>query len=120
MSNILIIDDDEIVRQYLATLVVRENHVAFEAATCKAGLSQMSNPEIQVIIADIFLPDSPPLKEWLPQLKAAANGRPLILITGEPAPELMAQVEAAGIKTILTKPFELAFIRKMLKEVTGA
>ncbi len=119
MANILIIDDDETVMQFLVTLVTREGHVAVEATTCQEGLSRMAGPGVQVIIADIFLPDAPPLQEWLAQLKAAAGGRPLILITGEPSTELTDAVEGGGIKTLLTKPFELAFIKKMLKEVTA-
>ena len=119
MANILIIDDDVAVREYLATLVTRLNHKAFQAATCAEGLSQMANLPVEIIIADIFLPDSPPLGEWVDQLKKKSAGRPLILITGEPSEELAAKAQGGGIMAFLTKPFELAFIKSLLAQATG-
>ncbi len=119
MANILIIDDDVAVREYLATLVTRLNHKAFQAETCAQGLSQMANPDIQVIISDIYLPDSPLLGEWVDQLKAKANGRPLILITGEPSEELAAKAQSGEIMAFLTKPFELAFIKGLLAKAVN-
>ena len=120
MANILIIDDDIAVREYLATLVTRLNHVAFQAATCAEGVAQMATSAIQIIIADIYLPDSPALGEWVDRLKAKANGRPLILITGEPSDELAAKAQGGEIMAFLTKPFELAFIKSLLSQATGS
>lgn len=114
MANILIIDDDVTVREYLATLLGRLGHKAFQAATCAQGIEQMARPTIEVIIADIYLPDSPPLDAWVNQLKAKAAGRPLILITGEPSEELAAKAQGGEITAFLTKPFELAFIKSLL------
>lgn len=116
MANILIIDDDVTVREYLATLVGRLGHQAFPASTCAEGLREMARPEIQVIIADIYLPDSPPLDDWVRQLKAKSTGRPLILITGEPSEELAAKAQGGEIMAFLTKPFELAFIKSLLNQ----
>ncbi len=120
MANILIIDDDVAVREYLATLVTRLHHQAFQAATCAEGLVQLANPTIQVVIADIYLPDSPPLNEWVNQLKDLAAGRPLILITGEPSEELAAKAQRGEVMAFLSKPFELAFIKGLLARATGA
>ena len=119
MANILIIDDDIAVRDYLATLVTRLGHVACPAATCAEGLARLASPAIEIVIADIFLPDSPPLNDWVDQLKRTAAGRPLILITGEPSEELAAKAQGAAITAFLTKPFELAFIKSLLAKATG-
>ena len=119
MANVLIIDDDVAVREYLATLVTRLHHQAFQAATCAQGLAQLANPSIQVIIADIYLPDSPPLNDWVNQLKDKAAGRPLILITGEPSEELAAKAQRGEVMAFLSKPFELAFIKGLLARATG-
>ena len=120
MANILIIDDDVAVREYLATLVTRLRHRAFQAATCAQGLELLADPSIDVVIADIYLPDSPPLQNWVDQLKKAAAGRPLILITGEPSEELAAKAQRGEIMAFLAKPFELAFIKGLLARATGS
>lgn len=78
----------------------------------------MADPSIEVIIADIYLPDGPDLGEWVHQLKTNAAGRPLILITGEPSEELAAKARGGEITAFLTKPFELAFIKSLLAKAT--
>ena len=57
MAKILIIDDDEAVREYLATLVTRLHHQAYKAATCAEGMALLADPTMQVVIADIYLPE---------------------------------------------------------------
>ena len=117
MAKILIIDDDPAVRQYLATLVARLGHDALTAATCAEGVEKLADATIQIIIADINLPDSVSLGNWIGRLKANAGGRPLILITGEPTEELSAKVQGGEITAFLAKPFELAFIKGLLARV---
>ena len=115
MAKILIIDDDESVRNYLVAAISRKGHETVPAATCQAGLALLDDPSVQAVVADLFLPDSPPPCDWVAQLKRHAAGRPLILITGEPSEELAAQVRCGEIAAFLSKPFELAFIHKLLE-----
>ena len=115
MAKILIIDDDESVRNYLVAAISRKGHEPVPAATCQAGLAGLDDAAIQAVVADLFLPDSPPAGEWVAQLKRHAAGRPLILITGEPSEERAAQVRGGEIAAFLSKPFELAFIHKLLE-----
>ena len=119
MAKILIIDDDEAVREYLATLVTRLHHQAYKAATCAEGMALLADPTMQIVIADIYLPDSPPLNDWVEQLKKTAAGRPLILITGEPSEALAAKAQRGEVLAFLSKPFELAFIKGLLARATG-
>jgi DNA-binding NtrC family response regulator len=120
MANVLIIDDDDAVREYLARLVTRLQHTAFTASNCEEGRKLMDNPDIQIIISDIYLPDSPNLTEWVGQLKTHAKGRPLILITGDASDELVALSKSKEIMAFLTKPFELAFIKNLLNQAMNA
>lgn len=120
MANILIIDDDPAVRDYLAALVTRLHHKSMVASTCAEGLKYMATPEVQVIIADIYLPDMSSPAEWIGQLKTHAAKRPLILITGEPSEELAIKNHDSDILAFLTKPFELAFIKNLLTQATAS
>ncbi|MFY9376508.1 MAG: response regulator [Kiritimatiellia bacterium] len=120
MANILIIDDDPAVRDYLAALVTRLHHKSMVASTCAEGLKHMATPEVQIIIADIYLPDMSSPTEWIGQLKTHAAKRPLILITGEPSEELALKNHGNDILAFLTKPFELAFIKNLLTQATAS
>ena len=118
MANILIIDDDDAVRDYLSALVTRLGHTSIPVATCADALVRLADPAVQIIIADIYLPDSPSFEEWVDQLKKNAADRPLIVITGEPSDKLVSMAQGGEILAFLTKPFELAFIKNLLAEAT--
>jgi len=122
MANILIIDDDEGVRNYLMRLVSMFQHTPFCAATCEEGRKRMAQdePRIDVIIADVFLPDGPAeASEWIAEVKRAADGRPFIVITGAASDDLIEEIESSDeIMATLTKPFELVFIEELIKRAT--
>ena len=116
MGTVLIIDDESAVCDYLAKLVQHRGYEAETAATAAEGLAKFKHPSCQVVIADIYLPDSPPPEQWISQLAQTAAGRQVVLISGAPTQELTACATACGINTFLSKPFELAFIRDILHD----
>ena len=116
MGNVLIIDDESAICDYLATLIQRLGYKPETAATATEGLAKLKQPSCQIVIADIYLPDSPPPEQWIRQLAQAAAGRKVVLISGAPTQALAACATACGINTFLSKPFELAFIRDIMQE----
>lgn len=119
MANLLIIDDDLNVREYLAAAARDLGHHVVLATSCSEGQARLADTNIDIIIAEIFLPDHLGQDDWVEHMKQRADGRPLILITGEPTAELAAKAKAAGVLGFLTKPFELTFIKHLLSQVTG-
>ena len=125
MATILIIDDDDDVRNYLMRLVALFGYTPFCAATCKEGrrLLEQDDPRMDVIVSDIYLPDGPvEAGDWIREVKDKAKNRPLIGISGEASDAMVADLAASGeILATLTKPFELVFIKDLLKRaVEGA
>lgn len=122
MANILIIDDDDDVRNYLMRLVSMFHYTPFCSANCGEARKRMAQtePRMDVIISDVYLPDGPAQAEkWIVELKEAAQGRPLIVITGAASDELVAEIDRSDeIMATLTKPFELVFIEELLKRGT--
>jgi len=122
MANILIIDDDDDVRNYLMRLVSMSHYTPFCAASCGEARKRMAQtePRMEVIISDVYLPDGPAqTEEWIIELKKEAQGRPLIVITGAASDELVAEIDRSDeIMATLTKPFELVFIEELLKRAT--
>lgn len=120
MHTVLIIDDNDLVRNYLMRLVTMLGYLPFCAATCEECrhmLSKESSNHIDIIISDIILPDGPEdSAAWVEEVKRLAAGRPLIVISGEASEETMnASSEAGEIMATLTKPFELVFLKELLK-----
>ena len=122
MANVLIIDDDDDVRNYLMRLVSMFHHTPFCAANCEEARKRLAqtDPGMEVIIADVYLPDGPDeAEQWIVELKEKALGRPLIIITGAASDELVVEIERSSeIMATLTKPFELVFIEELLSRAT--
>ncbi len=117
MGTVLIIDDESAIRDYLALLIQRLGHRTETAATAVAGLAKIAEPSCHAVIADIYLPDSPAPEEWIRQLAEAADGKPIVLISGEPTQKLNDCAASCGVTAFLSKPFELTFIRNILQNV---
>lgn len=104
-KKILIIDDDEFIREYIHCILEDEGCTIFEAENGTKGLSQLSKQMVDLIITDLIMPDKEgietirEIKQMHPQLKiiamsGAVNGTQYLLIT-----------KALGADGIITKPF---------------
>ncbi|MBC7423953.1 MAG: sigma-54-dependent Fis family transcriptional regulator, partial [Ferruginibacter sp.] len=57
MNKILIIDDEEKLRALMARIIKLEGFEVSEAASCKAGLKNLAQTAIDVVLCDVKLPD---------------------------------------------------------------
>lgn len=57
MIKVLIIDDEEKLRNLLSKIIGFEGFEVFQASTIKSGLQRLESEEIAVIICDVKLPD---------------------------------------------------------------
>ncbi len=120
MARILVVDDEETIRSYLSKLIERFGHEPDTAETAAEARTKIAQGGYGMVIADIRLPDSPPtVVDWVGQLAAAVGATPLVLISGAPTPELETFAREGKVRAFLSKPFELAFIRNIVKETLG-
>ena len=57
MIQILVIDDEEPIRNLLARMIELEGYKAFKAADCQSALMLMKTQQFDVVLCDVFLPD---------------------------------------------------------------
>src|ERR1035437_8579569 len=57
MKKILIIDDEEKLRNLFGRIIKSEGFEVFEAADCKSGLNRLEHNSIDVVLCDVKLPD---------------------------------------------------------------
>ena len=119
MAKILVIDDETSVLDYVCRLVEKEGHSTVRALNCSEGETAAADPSVDIIIADIFLPDSPGNEEWLEKVKEIAAGRPFVFITGFPSQDIIDKSNNLGAAGLLSKPFEMPFIKELLSKLTG-
>lgn len=104
-NNILIIEDDECIREILSYSLKEESFKVFEAATGTAGLNILENESIELIILDLMLPDISGFeicKKVSVQYKI-----PIIMLTAKN--DIMDKVVGLelGADDYITKPFDI-------------
>jgi DNA-binding NtrC family response regulator len=79
-GKLLIIDDEERLRQLLARILQLEGYTVIQAATGKEGLRQLDNHTVDVIVCDVKLPDANGI-ELTKTIKTAHPAVEIIMLT---------------------------------------
>ncbi len=105
--DVLVVDDDTLVRELLAGLLARQEHKVVTAADGKDGLAKFGEQKFDVVILDRAMPDMNG-DELALRLKSAAPWIPIIMLTGFGG--LMNATEDApdGVDLVLGKPIRHA------------
>jgi len=116
-SRILVIDDDENIRNVLATLLKREGYEADTAKDGKEAIAKSSEAFYNMALIDIRLPDMEGTK--LLSLMPTTTPRMMkVIVTGFPAIENAIEAISSGVDAYLTKPVSteklLTTVKKLL------
>lgn len=118
--TVLIIDDNNDIRQYERTLL-QDNYFVLEASDGKAGIDVAKKEVPDLVICDVMMPVMDGL-EFTQQLKTntATSHIPVIMLTAKNLEEHRAEGYAHGADSYITKPFHskvlLARIDNLLKQ----
>jgi len=115
-GNILIVDDELSMREFLAILLEKEGYKTLSASDGKAALSQLAAAPVDLIISDIRMPGMGGL-DLLAAAKKIDNNLPVVMITAYASPDDAVTAMKNGAYDYITKPFKLDEIRNV---VTGA
>ncbi len=105
MNDVLIVDDDAGVRQFLKTALGRQGR-AFRVAVNGARALEAANADWPcVVLLDLGLPDADGWAVW-DRLAALADGRPLrvVLLSGDTGSAIEGEARARGGLGVLRKP----------------
>ena len=121
MITILIIDDDNQVREMLKTMLVFSGYQVLEACDGNEGLSIFKTHLVDLVITDILMPKKDGLETIL-DIQREFPGTKIIAISGggRIGPESYLKLaKSFGAQSIITKPFTrldvLPVIEEMLK-----
>ena len=109
MARILVIDDEDALRQLLVQTLEREGYEVDEAPSGEEGVRRYLAAPAEVVIADILMPDGEGL-ETIQTLKQANPAVKIIAISGGGAMGRMDYLDVAerlGADCSLQKPFRL-------------
>jgi response regulator RpfG family c-di-GMP phosphodiesterase/tRNA A-37 threonylcarbamoyl transferase component Bud32 len=116
MSRILVIDDDPSIRKYCNAILGGEGVQCHEAEDGKQALDLLSENPYDLALLDLDIPHLPG-SEVLRILRSVSIDKNMrvIIISGGPSPDEMAQLMINGADDYLTKPFSVAQLRARVK-----
>ena len=106
MAKILVIDDEQGIRDLLDTLLRRKGYDVVLAASGQKGLEIFSRERPDVIVLDLKMPGMDGLTV-LQQVRSHNPEQPVIILTGAGTPEAEQQVRALGVTEYVEMEFSL-------------
>ncbi len=121
MGKILVIEDDDIMREMLVEMLSRDGHLAIPAENGNVGLSRLDKEPFDLVITDIVMPEKEGLEIILTIRKEKSI--PIIALSGGGKNLPMNYLKAAekfGADFSFTKPIDrkafLAAVKECLSE----
>ncbi|WP_299982690.1 sigma 54-interacting transcriptional regulator [Desulfobacula sp.] len=102
-NRILVIEDEEILRFTFKSFLLKEGHEVITAKDYSSAIKLISEPEPDLIIADIILGGNTGI-DILRKVKEKGVECPVIMITGQPSIETAAESVRLGAYDYLSKP----------------
>lgn len=113
-EKILIVDDDESVREMLADFFRLLGYQSIVAANGREALDLLEKQEVSLVISDIKMPVMDGI-EMLKQIKARYPHLGVILVTGYKPDYSWNEVMRAGASDYVTKPFDINMLEKKVR-----
>lgn len=114
--KILIIEDTDQVSKLLKRKVVKWGHNAVIAGSGKAALKIIRNQIFDLILLDIFLPDTVAY-DLIPHIKKQWSGIKIITMTGYSNIEVEKKVRSQGISYYMVKPINLDELKSIIQHM---
>lgn len=118
MNQILVVDDDEYIRELVCTLLQNEGYSIIEAADGREALKRLGKEKVDLCVLDIMMPNMDGF-EFCKTVRKYYEDLPILMLTAKS--DLSQKVKGfdLGCDDYLTKPFEgaelIVRVRALLK-----
>ena len=113
MFQILVIDDERSMRDFLKILLTKEGHQVVTTANGEKGLEYLQDNRCDLVITDIRMPGMSGL-ELLEAVKEETPDLPVIMITAFASPNDAVQAMKYGAFDYISKPFNVDEIKSVI------
>jgi DNA-binding NtrC family response regulator len=113
MPRVLVVDDDEVIRDTLYELL-SEDYICQTAETAEKAFARLEADPYDAVLSDISMPGLSGL-ELLGQIRQKYPDTPVIMISGMGDQELAQGLIRIGAFDFILKPFSLDVVEKSVK-----
>lgn len=115
-GTILVVDDEESIRGFLATALGHMGHTVKEAADGREALATFTEhrEDIKLVLLDLTMPRMGG-EETFSELRRLQPDLPIVLMSGYTEDEVTSLFAGKGITGFLQKPFSMGSLMNMLK-----
>ncbi len=119
MNHVLIVDDEQEIRESLEGILSEEDYLVATAATAGEALALLRDVAYDVVLLDIWLPDRDGL-DALIEIKQLEQSPEVVIISGHGTIEAAVKATKLGAYDFLEKPLSLDRTLLVLKNATQA
>jgi CheY-like chemotaxis protein len=112
-KNILLVDDQQEVREVIKVLLDIDEHTVTEAGNGQEALARFQPGVFDLVITDFKMPQMSG-HELATSLKQLAPAQPILMVTGSAA---QCGFSADSVDAVLNKPFRLDELRQAIASV---
>ena len=105
MTKVMVVDDTETIRDLLSAILQKEGYEPVLKASAAELIASFSQPQPDVILLDLVLPDGDGL-ELLPQIKKQWPDTEVIVLTGHATFDAAVEATKRGAYHFQNKPFD--------------
>ena len=116
MATILIIDDEQIIRYLLDTLLSRKGYTVVLAESGQKGLELFRRASPDLIILDLKMPEMDGLTV-LREIRILDLQKPVVIMTGYKTADAEKQARELGVTEFINKEFSLHLLGDALKRL---
>lgn len=120
MARILVVDDDEDIRDVLAVTLERAGHVVVVAEDGAIAARLHHQQHFDLIVSDLVMPEMDGIALAKAVRADCRSDIPILLVTASASPERLADARLAGITAHLKKPFKLVELRDQVAAMLAA
>ncbi len=119
MNHVLIVDDEQEIRDSLESILREEEYLVTTAATADEAMALLRDAIYDVVLLDIWLPDRDGL-DMLVEIKQMESSPEVVIISGHGTIEAAVKATKLGAYDFLEKPLSLERTLLVLKNATQA
>lgn len=119
MKKILIIDDSEIIRTIVETVLSIKDYEVLQAGDGEEGLSILAEQKVNLILCDVSMPNMDGIA-FIKELKSRSDlkSTPICMLTAEYPSSRRQEAKQLGVTEWVAKPFDSGKLLEIISFMT--